>query len=59
MTNPFDDPDGTFLALVDARGRYSLWPAFAPVPAGWSVAHGEASRQECLEFIDKAWRSGR
>lgn len=57
MTNPFDDPDARYLALVNAQGRYSLWPVFAQVPAGWTVARGEGSRQECLEFIDKAWRS--
>lgn len=55
MTNPFDDPDATYLALVNAQGQYSLWPAFAQVPAGWTIAHGEATRQECLDHIDGAW----
>ncbi|MFD9128551.1 MbtH family NRPS accessory protein [Kitasatospora sp. NPDC059571] len=27
MQNPFDDPDGTFLVLIDDQGRHSLWPS--------------------------------
>jgi MbtH protein len=55
MANPFEDDDGTFLALINAEGQYSLWPAFADVPHGWSVAHGEGTRQTCLDFIEKNW----
>jgi len=44
MTNPFEDPEGTYLVLVNEEGQHSLWPAFVEVPAGWSVAHGEDSR---------------
>ena len=54
-TNPFDDPDGEFLALVNDEGQYSLWPTFVPVPAGWTVTHGPAGRQECLDHIETAW----
>jgi MbtH protein len=55
MTNPFDDPDGDFLALVNDEGQYSLWPAFADVPAGWTVTLGPARRQECLDHITEVW----
>ena len=55
MTNPFDDPDGRFLVLVNDEGQYSLWPAFAEVPAGWTVAKGEDTRQACLEHIEASW----
>lgn len=54
-TNPFDDPDGAFQALVNDEGQYSLWPAFAPVPTGWTVELGPASRQECLDHIEARW----
>jgi MbtH protein len=40
--NPFDDPDGEFLVLVNAERQQSLWPAFAEVPQGWDVAHDRA-----------------
>ncbi len=54
-TNPFDDDSGTFYALVNAEGQYSLWPTFVPVPEGWTVAHGPAARQECLDHIEETW----
>lgn len=54
-TNPFDDENGTFYALVNDEDQHSLWPAFAPVPAGWTVTCGPASRQECLEHIETSW----
>jgi hypothetical protein len=38
MTNPFDDDNGTFIALINDEGQYSLWPTFADVPDGWRVA---------------------
>jgi len=55
MTNPFEDNDGTYLALVNDEGQYSLWPAFAEVPAGWAVAHAQDSREACLSHINQHW----
>jgi uncharacterized protein YbdZ (MbtH family) len=55
MTNPFDDEDGKFFALVNDEGQYSLWPVFAEVPDGWTVAHGEGSRADCLAYIEANW----
>jgi MbtH protein len=53
--NPFDDPDGTFYALVNDEGQYSLWPEFADVPAGWAVAFGPGPRAAALEFVEATW----
>ncbi|MFE4800621.1 MbtH family protein [Streptomyces sp. NPDC056708] len=55
MTNPFDNQSGRFLVLVNAENEHSLWPAFAPVPEGWSVRHGECDRQSCLDYIEEQW----
>jgi uncharacterized protein YbdZ (MbtH family) len=55
MTNPFENEDGTYYALVNDEGQYSLWPAFVEVPAGWNIAHGEDRRQACLDFIEQNW----
>ncbi|MBI0297230.1 MbtH family protein [Streptomyces sp. PRKS01-29] len=55
MTNPFDNPDGTFLVLVNDEGQYSLWPAFAEVPAGWEVVVQETDRKTCLDYIEENW----
>ena len=55
MTNPFDDPEGVFLALINAEGQYSLWPQFCEVPEGWSIKFGPAARQSCLDYIEQNW----
>jgi MbtH protein len=54
-TNPFEDEDGRYLALINDEGQYSLWPAFADVPDGWTVAHDEDTRQACLDYIEENW----
>ncbi len=54
-TNPFDDENGEFYALVNDEGQYSLWPTFSAVPSGWTVSHGPGSRQSALEHIEAAW----
>ena len=28
MSNPFEDPEGTYLVLVNDENQYSLWPDF-------------------------------
>jgi MbtH protein len=53
--NPFDDPDGEFLVLVNNEGQYSLWPQFCEVPEGWDVAHDRDTREASLAFIEENW----
>ncbi|MFI0739440.1 MbtH family protein [Streptomyces sp. NPDC021100] len=55
MTNPFENPDGTYLVLINDEGQHSLWPSFIDVPAGWTVAKQEDSRAACLEYIEENW----
>lgn len=43
-TNPFDDESYQFTVLRNGSGQYSLWPEFAPQPAGWQWQHGPAPR---------------
>jgi MbtH protein len=54
-TNPFEDEDGRYLALINDEGQYSLWPSFVEVPEGWTVAHKEDARKACLDFIEENW----
>jgi MbtH protein len=55
MVNPFEDPDATYLVLVNNEDQHSLWPEFATVPDGWTVAHGPADRTACLDYINGHW----
>jgi MbtH protein len=54
-TNPFEDNDASYHVLVNDEGQYSLWPAFAEVPAGWTVAVADSTRADALEYIEKEW----
>jgi MbtH protein len=55
MTNPFENPDGSYLVLVNDEDQHSLWPAGIDVPAGWRPVHGPAGRAECLSYVEANW----
>jgi MbtH protein len=55
MTNPFEDPDGTYLVLINDESQHSLWPAFIEVPAGWTITRPQDTRQACLDYIHQHW----
>ncbi|RCV47604.1 cytochrome P450 [Marinitenerispora sediminis] len=55
MPDTFDDPEQRYLVLVNDRGQHSLWPEFAPVPAGWRTAHGADTRDGCLAHVAAEW----
>ncbi|AUG80138.1 hypothetical protein CFP65_5436 [Kitasatospora sp. MMS16-BH015] len=56
MVNPFDDPEASYLVLVNDEGQHSLWPVFSPVPAGWEQKYGAASRTDCLAYVEQHWQ---
>jgi len=55
MSNPFDDPNGMFLVIVNDENQHSLWPSFVEVPAGWRTVYGPEARQKCLDYIKTNW----
>ncbi|MEA5361464.1 MbtH family protein [Amycolatopsis sp., V23-08] len=55
MTNPFEDPEGTYLVLVNAENQHSLWPESVDVPPGWTVTFGPSARQACLDHVEANW----
>jgi MbtH protein len=54
-TNPFEDADGRFTVLVNDEDQHSLWPSYIDVPAGWTVAFGEDTREACLAYVEATW----
>ncbi|MFJ3186635.1 MbtH family protein [Streptomyces halstedii] len=54
-TNPFDNNDAPFLVLINEENQHSIWPATNEVPAGWTVALGESSRQEAIDYVEANW----
>lgn len=55
MANPFEDPSGTYLILVNSDGQHSLWPAFRLPPEGWSPVGPAGRREQCLDWIEAHW----
>lgn len=55
MSNPFDDQNGTFYVLVNDEGQHCVWPTFAEVPAGWTIALAQGPRDAALEYIEQNW----
>jgi uncharacterized protein YbdZ (MbtH family) len=53
--NPFEDPDATYLVLVNDEAQYSLWPATTAVPAGWEVVSGPGPRDQMVAYVDEHW----
>jgi MbtH protein len=54
-TNPFDDPEGSFVVLVNDEDQHSLWPSFVDIPAGWTQVFGEDTRDACLAYVEANW----
>ncbi|BCK68037.1 protein mbtH [Streptomyces libani subsp. rufus] len=55
MTNPFENPDATYLVLVNDEGQHSLWPESIEVPGGWTVAKTSDTRDACLAYVEENW----
>ncbi len=52
--NQFNDDNGSFFVSVNDE-EYSLWPTVADLPAGGRVVHGDAGRDERLNYIGQSW----
>ncbi|WKX69272.1 MbtH family protein [Streptomyces sp. XD-27] len=55
QTNPFEDPETRYLALVNDDGQFSLWPVALETPAGWRTAFGPGTRESALDHIESHW----
>ncbi len=55
MSNPFDDPEGTFHVLVNDENQHSLWPAFAEIPSGWRTVLPSATREAADAYVRTHW----
>jgi MbtH protein len=45
----------TYRVVVNHEEQYSIWPADKEMPAGWSEAGKQGTRDECLAYIEEAW----
>jgi MbtH protein len=50
-----DTDEGDYVVAISEDGRHSIWPAFKPLPWGWSPEGFQGPRDACLAHIDKVW----
>jgi len=48
--------NNTFIAVVNDEGQYAMWRADHGLPAGWRQQSAALPEEDCLAFIDSAWR---
>ncbi|KIC08886.1 hypothetical protein RA19_18165 [Leisingera sp. ANG-M1] len=56
MTQPGPDQ---WICVRNSEGRWSVWPADLPVPAGWQAESAPADRGACLAEIEARWSDPR
>ncbi|MGR3759141.1 MbtH family NRPS accessory protein [Roseobacteraceae bacterium NS-SX3] len=50
---------GQWICVQNNEGRWSVWPAELPVPAGWRAESAPATRDNCLAEIGTRWTDPR
>ena len=48
--------NNAFIAVVNDVGQYAMWRADHALPAGWRQQSAALPEEDCLAFIDSAWR---
>jgi MbtH protein len=44
-----------FRVLMNDEEQYSIWPAGAESPAGWSSVRDAGTKDECLAYVEENW----
>lgn len=47
--------DHDYLVAIGEDGRHALWPAFRPLPWGWTPEGFRGPRDDCLTHIAAVW----
>jgi MbtH protein len=56
MTNNEQNDETIYLVVVNHEEQYSIWPKWKQeLPLGWKAVGKEASKTECLAYIEEAW----
>lgn len=57
FSNPFDNPQGQFYVLQNARQQYCLWPQQCALPDGWEVVCEPQCADDCNAWLVAHWTS--
>lgn len=50
-----DSTEAIFQVVINEEEQYSIWPSGREIPAGWRAEGPEATKQECLDYIEENW----
>lgn len=51
----FDQPDTTFVVVLNHEAQYAIWPDYKAIPAGWTADGTRGTKAECLAHIERVW----
>lgn len=55
MWDEEQDDTRIYQVVYNHEEQYSIWPADRELPAGWTAAGKEGTKQECLDYIEEVW----
>ncbi|MER7705097.1 MbtH family NRPS accessory protein [Kitasatospora sp. NPDC097605] len=47
--------EAPYQVVVNDEEQHALWPAAAPLPAGWSAEGFTGTEEECAAHVDRVW----
>jgi len=47
--------DRPYFVVMNHEEQYSIWPADRELPSGWRSVGESASREACLDNIERVW----
>lgn len=50
-----DSSTELFHVVRNAEEQYSIWPAWRELPLGWELCGEAATKESCLDWIEKNW----
>lgn len=47
--------DLEYQVVINEEERYSIWPTYKEIPAGWRQIGFSGTKQTCLDHISEVW----
>lgn len=47
--------DLEYQVVINDEERYSIWPTYKEIPAGWQPVGFSGPKQTCLDHINEVW----
>ncbi|MFE7191743.1 MbtH family protein [Kitasatospora sp. NPDC057541] len=47
--------EAPYRVVVNDEEQHALWPAAAPLPAGWRAEGFTGTEEECAAHVDRVW----